>query len=323
MRSIASFLMAIAATLVLNLSAVSAGLPAPYSGIVVFGTSLSDPGNAFALRGGTNTPPDYLVDPLLIPSAPYARGGHHFSNGATWIEQLARSLGLAGSVRPAYASGSLEATNYAVGAARAYEDGLNINLSEQVQTFLADHGGVAPSDALYVIEMGGNDIRDAIVAYQTGGFPAAQSILQQAIRSIAQNIQVLSAAGARDFLVWLPPNPGLTPALQRLNQASPGVVQLATALTQAFNAGLSATLAQLSQIPGITIRTLDASALLNTLVSDPSAYGLTNVDTACVTPGVAPFFCQAPDDYLYWDGIHPTRAAHAIVAALAASLLGV
>jgi phospholipase/lecithinase/hemolysin len=161
------------------------------------------------------------------------------------------------------------------------------------------------------------------VAYQAGGFPAAQSILQQAIRSIAQNIQVLSAAGARDFLVWLPPNPGLTPALQRLNQASPGVVQLATALTQAFNAGLSATLAQLSQIPGITIRTLDASALLNTLVSDPSAYGLTNVDTACVTPGVAPFFCQAPDDYLYWDGIHPTRAAHAIVAALAASLLGV
>ena len=28
-----------------------------YSGIVVFGTSLSDSGNAFALRGGANTPP--------------------------------------------------------------------------------------------------------------------------------------------------------------------------------------------------------------------------------------------------------------------------
>ena len=38
-----------------------------YSGIVVFGTSLSDSGNAFALRGGANTPPDYLLNPLLAP----------------------------------------------------------------------------------------------------------------------------------------------------------------------------------------------------------------------------------------------------------------
>lgn len=322
MRSLASFLVAGAAALVLNMSALSAGEPAPYSGIVVFGTSLSDPGNAFALRGGTNTPPDYLVNPLLIPNAPYARGGHHFSNGATWIEQLARSLGLAGSVRPAYASDSLNATNYAVGAARAYNDGQNVNLSDQVQAFLADHGSGAPSGALYVIEMGGNDIRDAIVAYQTGGLPAAQNILSQAIMSIAQNIQVLHGAGARHFLVWLPPNPGLTPALQTLNQVSPGVVQLATVLTQLFNANLSATLSQLSQLPGITIRTLDASALLNTIVSDPSAYGLTNTTAACLVPDAAPFFCQEPDEYLYWDGIHPTRAAHAIVAAIAASILG-
>ena len=79
---------------------VSAEAP-PFAGIVVFGTSLSDSGNAFALRGGTNTPPDYLLDPFLVPGAPYARGGHHFSNGATWIEQFARSRVLAGSDRPA------------------------------------------------------------------------------------------------------------------------------------------------------------------------------------------------------------------------------
>ena len=30
-----------------------------YSGIVVFGTSLSDSGNAFALRGEQSTPPDF------------------------------------------------------------------------------------------------------------------------------------------------------------------------------------------------------------------------------------------------------------------------
>src|SRR3954469_12426707 len=87
-----------------------------FSRIVAFGTSLSDPGNAFALRGGTNTPPDYDMDPLLVPSAPYARGGHHFSNGATWVEQYARSTGLAVTVRPAF-EGEGGATNFAVGGA--------------------------------------------------------------------------------------------------------------------------------------------------------------------------------------------------------------
>ena len=179
---------------------------------MAFGTSLSDSGNAFALRGGTNTPPDYLLDPLLVPSAPYTRGGHHFSNGATWIEQFARSQGLAGSARPAYRS-SGAGTNYAVGAARAYEDGLNLNLSAQVDAFLGEVGGVAPSDALYTIELGGNDIRDALVAYPTGH----GAILQAANISIFSNIMRLYAAGARTFIVWRAPNVGLTPAIRRLD----------------------------------------------------------------------------------------------------------
>jgi outer membrane lipase/esterase len=288
----------------------------------VFGTSLSDSGNAFALVGGTNTPPDYMLDPLLVPSAPYARGGHHFSNGATWVEQFARSLRLAGSVRPAFGSDSPKATNYAVGAARAYDDGHNFNLSNQVQAFLADHGSGVPSDALYVIEMGGNDIRDAIVAYQAGGPAAAQAILEEAVASIAHNIQVLYLAGARHFLVWLPPNVGLTPALRMLDQMSPGAAQLATGLSQAFNAGLSGVLTQLSAFPGISLARLDAYALLTDIVADPLGYGLTNALQPCVMPSHEPFFCQVPDEYLFWDGIHPTRATHTIIAQTAASVLG-
>ena len=60
-----------------------------FGGIVVFGTSLSDPGNAFVLTGVQSTAPYETLDPLLIPSWPYAKGGHHFSNGATWVEQFA------------------------------------------------------------------------------------------------------------------------------------------------------------------------------------------------------------------------------------------
>src|ERR1700740_2433975 len=103
----------IAAVMVLALPGVaSANLI--FGSIVVFGTSLSDPGNAFALLAhppagvslastvSQNHPPFDTLDELLVPSAPYAKGGHHFSNGATWIEQFALGKGLAAFVPPAF-----------------------------------------------------------------------------------------------------------------------------------------------------------------------------------------------------------------------------
>jgi len=279
-----------------------------FSAIVVFGTSLSDPGNAFVLVGDASTPPDFALSPLLIPSAPYAKGGHHFSNGATWIEQFGRSVGLSGSVRPALADPA--ASNYAVGAARAYNDGVNFNLTRQVDTFLEHSGNVASVQALYVIEMGSNDIRDAFTVFATGGNGAP--ILTQAIASIAANIQRLYAAGAREFLVWLPPNVALTPAIRSLPPAAQG---LASYLTQVFDAGLADALTQLSQnLPGSSFARLDAYQLLNAILADPGAFHLVNVTAACVTPNVAPFSCADVDEFLFWDGIHPTKAGHAILA---------
>jgi phospholipase/lecithinase/hemolysin len=288
-----------------------------FSGIVVFGTSLSDPGNAFALSGEQSTPPDFTLDPLLVPSAPYAKGGHHFSNGATWIEQFARSVGLGGSVRPAFATTDSGATNYAVGGARAWEDSINVNLTRQVDAFLQRSGGVAPSDTLYVIEMGGNDIRDAFFLYATGG--DGGPILEEALRRIAANIQKLYVAGAREFLVWAAPNIALTPAIRSLGPAAQG---LAAFVTQVFNGNLAGVLAQLSAgLPGTSFARLDAYQILSAIVADPAAFDLTNVTTACVTPNIAPFTCKDADEFLFWDGIHPTKAGHAILAQETANVL--
>ena len=281
-----------------------------FSKIVVFGTSLSDPGNAFVLAGDAATPPDFMLNPLLVPSVPYSKGGHHFSNGATWIEQYARTIGLGGSVRPALATNDGLASNYAVGAARAYNDGVNFNLTQQVDAFLQRSAGVGPGQALYVIEMGGNDIRDAIQLYATGGNGSA--VLAQAIASIAANVQRLYQAGARDFLIWTAPNVGLTPAIRSLG---PGAQGLAGLVSQAFNAGLDGTLVLLSAgLPGTSFARLDAFRILNEIVADPTAFNLTTVTTACITPNVAPFDCKDADAFLFWDGIHPTKAGHAILA---------
>lgn len=291
---------------------------APFDRIVVFGTSLSDPGNAFALRGGTDTPPDYSVDPFLVPDRPYAKGGHHFSNGETWVEQLGRSLGLAASVNPALRDESSGAANYAVGGARAYDDGINFNLPHQVHRFLQDSGNAAPSSALYVIEMGGNDLRDALVAGMVGGEPAAGAVIAAALESIRDNIVQLYVRGARNFLVWSAPDIGLTPAVSSV----PNGPFFAGLLTAGFNDGLDQGLAQLTAgLPGIRFTRLDVYAKLNTIVAGPQLFGLRDVTRACITPGVAPFSCQAPDVFLFWDGIHPTRAAHAIIAQEAAYAL--
>jgi phospholipase/lecithinase/hemolysin len=326
MRTFASIALTACA---LALSTGAAAQPR-FDSLVIFGTSLSDPGNLFALGGGTNTPPNYLVDELLVPSVPYARGGHHFSDGATWVEQLARSLGMAASAKPALANESKKAANYAVGGARARDTDHPFDLGEQTAAFLADRGGAAPSSALYVVEMGGNDIRDAIAAFvgAGGGFAgqvAAQGVIGGALQSIGENIFALWNAGARTFLVANAPNLGLTPAIRALDTVSPGAAALATGLSQGFNAGLEADGGVLSQLrtnlPGIQILRLDVYGKLQAIVAAPGNFGLSNVTAACITPDVAPYHCKDFKDYLFWDGIHPTAAAHAIVAQEAALVL--
>jgi hypothetical protein len=87
------------------------------------------------------------------------------------------------------------------------------SLPEQVATFLSDLGGSAPASALYVVEIGGNDLRDALVAGLSGGAPAAQAVIQAALESVSDNLVQLYIAGARDFLIWSAPDIGLAPAI--------------------------------------------------------------------------------------------------------------
>jgi phospholipase/lecithinase/hemolysin len=285
-----------------------------FSSIVVFGDSLSDPGNDFALIQEQNTPPydnpEYM-DQLLIPHVPYAKGGHHYSNGATWIEQFARLRGLAQYVTPAWQSAGTKAANYAVGGGRARNDHIHTNLPDQVGRFLADVGGQAPSDALYVIEFGGNDTRDILV----GGDPG--TIINDAATSIAQNIYMLWLSGARNFLVWNVPDLSKSPAVISMNaqQAVYGLLYFY------FNPSLDLALSQVSQLPGIEIKLFDSFGKVDDIVANPEAYGLDVVDKACVTPLAPPFDCQTPDEYLFWDGIHPTKTAHGIFALTVADVL--
>ena len=285
--------------------------------VFFFGDSLSDSGNHFiAFR-------EIAQRPFVpVPEAPYAVGGLHFSNGATWAEQLAWMLHSPKSGLPALLAGGVF-TNYAVGRARA-RPGSSVfpyfDLATQTGKFRSDFEGVAPPEATYAIWIGADDLNDALGALAddpSGG--ASVAIVQEALGSVATNIQSLFISGARTFLVLNIPNLALTPAVRA---AGPAAVTGATFLTSAYNDGLTQTLDGLEAALGITFVRLDTNALLTAIVADPDAAGLTNVEDACLTFGVVRNpFCRTPDRYLFWDGIHPTRAAHAIVADAAARAL--
>lgn len=283
--------------------------------MVVFGDSLSDPGNAFVLLKQVAVRPY-----ALIPDAPYARGGLHFSNGKTWIEQLAQDIQLVPGAGPALQVPRVF-TNYAVGGARA-RPGTLFDLSTQVGLFLGDFSGGAPADALYVVFVGGNDLRDAVAALAgdpSGG--TSMTILAAAVGAVVDNITALNSAGAAHFLVANAPNLALVPAI-RLQ--GPAVQAAAEALSAAYNAALAAALAALEAALPVTIHRLDVFSLINEIVASPETAGLTNVEAACITPDViVKAECTRPDEYLFWDGIHPTRAGHALLARKAREVLGV
>jgi phospholipase/lecithinase/hemolysin len=274
--------------------------------IVVFGDSLSDPGNAFVITHRVSLPP---YD--LIPDAPYARGGLHFTNGPTWIEQLAHQLPGMQGVCPALRAPRL-CGNYAVGGARA-RPGTQFDLTTQVQTYLENHQPSGSDPSLYVVHIGGNDVRDAIEALAVDPTGATSvGIVGDALDAIADNILALTASGARKFLVPNVPNLALAPAV-RLQ--GPQAQAAAQAFSVVYNNALAGVLANLEANLPVTISRLDVFTLLNETVANPAAAGLSEVEATCITPGVIRHAeCKHPDRYLFWDGIHPTRAGHAILA---------
>lgn len=275
---------------------------ATFDRVIAFGDSLADSGNVFILSGALQHKP---YPP--IPGAPYPIGGTNFSNGATWVEQLAASLGSQPSGEPSLRAPGVF-TNYAFGGARARKFGEAPSLSDQVALYLGDFGAHAPANALYVVSIGGNDLRDAAVDPEKG--PA---IIADAVQAIAVNLNVLMSHGARHFIIANQPNLSVVPAI--VLQEDPALAAAALLASLGFNLALEEVLTVLDDDPNVQITRLDAFTLSSTIATSPDSLGFDDGTTPCLTFGVqGDAICENQDGHFYWDAIHPTRAGHALIA---------
>ena len=256
----------------------------PFSQLVIFGDSLSDTGNAYHELGtlAMEHPEDYYDG--------------RFSNGPVWSEYLADERMLAPPV-----ANTIDTTygrNYAFGGAWTHAGFLNFthwvinDIDEQVSDFINNDGGPTGNE-LVVIFGGANDLFDE------------QTNPNTLVNNLTSDINDLYIAGARNFLVVNLPLLGQVPDF--LGSADEATLD---ALSIQFNNLLAASLDNLQgSLTGTDFFRVNAQALITDAINNPATYGFTNVTTPALgQTGID------PDQYLFWDGKHPTTAAHNLLA---------
>jgi phospholipase/lecithinase/hemolysin len=223
----------------------------------------------------------YNASGHTIPqSPPYYNG--RFSNGPLAVEYLANSLH---SPLTSFAWGGAT-----TGIGDSGDGGTQTTLGTlglpgmllQVQGSLSSVAPFAPT-SLFIVWGGPDD-------FITGGSVAIGVADELAIVSALQGV------GATHILVPGMPDMGLTPEFY----GNPA----ATAFSFAFDQALQANLPK-----GVTY--FDTFGFMHLVVSNPGAFGFTDVTDPCLV-GLTP--CSNPNQYLFWDDLHPTTAADAILA---------
>ena len=280
---------------VVSLSAVAIALFHPtlpvkateFSQVYAFGDSLSDTGNAFAKTGW--------------PPAPYFDG--HFSNGPIWAEYLADDLGI-------------PETNFAYGGALSGESGqLQFGnapavavpgVLAQAKAFVAS-SPQADERALYVIWVGANDYLSGQVRD-----PA------KPVDNIRQAVLLLEQAGAKNFLLVNLPKLGDLPLLKAI-AAQPQQIADLNDLVLRHNQALTQTVADLNRSKTVNVELLDVYSLYESVAT--GALGPSDATDVCTLVSACVNNLDTQNSYLFWDSLHPTTAAHRLIADTALEVL--
>lgn len=324
--------------------------PAP-SALFVLGDSLSDIGNAAAAADYVlNVPIDPPTVGLCNPIEALALKRRcddlfyrqsRVTDGPVAVEHLAEHFGLP-ALRPSLhllPNQSRTGTVYAVTGAKAL--GLSDeDLARQVDWLLIDHTPLPP-DAVYVIMIGGNDAIAALkadVASPAAAVRPSAAFVSAAVNAIGTQLERLLAFGARRIVVANVPDLAAVPAVRAAARArgdATASLAAASAISASFNRRLDEKLDDIEAgvqwlTPTPVIARFDLGAALSAAQLAVTANGGNALD-ACfaldvyressaaqrdfhpdcepVTADGAPRFAE----FAFFDAIHPTGAAHAVI----------
>lgn len=284
--------------------------------LVYFGDSLTDDGNTFAVTGETlNT---------AYPPSIFGYMGK-FSNGDTYAETTADVLSTDDYVN--YAFGGAEAVGSQTLERYLTESGLiddvkdeslldyDINLSAQVERFLADHAGEDLSGVTASILIGANDYRNfspsSLDPYVV--FSEATALIQNVVTSTIATSITLLQSGVGTVLVNTLPPADFFPFLQSLPPELQALSRLAFAQhTQALVDAVES----LSD-GGANIRIVDLAAISTETLLDPSTFGFIAPleDSVLVDmQGNSAAYGYDTDQVAFYDEVHPTEAGHGVWA---------
>ncbi|MDA8585976.1 VPLPA-CTERM sorting domain-containing protein [Rhodobacteraceae bacterium] len=256
----------------------SAGTFGPFHSIYVFGDSLSDSGNLA------------IIAPQAVPNPPYPDG--QFTNGDTWATQLGLTPSLTGG------------TNFAFGGARANDNGdfipdLQAQIGSATSTIDAFSG-----NALAVIWAGGNDFLDfsKITAPTDSDL---SNLISGIATTIGQGVQSLASAGVSEVAVFGLPDFAALPQFA----GDPADAAGASFVSGLLNGALVGTTSALDgALADTDVSFFDLDAVLQSVLPDlPEA-----TQQASCFDGIA--ICTNPEDFLFFDNIHPVEGVHTILA---------
>lgn len=313
-----------------------------FSAMYVLGDSLSDQGDLFAATSA-------LTDGMFgLPDADHYFQGR-FSNGYNYVDWLSEKLKL-------NVVSSLEGgTNFSYGG--AFSDGnlaqfdlaqyLGLIFNEPpfpwslyLQRLEFVSRGIDDPNALYVVFNGANDVTKHLLFSEGTNF-------DEEAKGIIDTIDAFVGAGARDILVALVPDLGMTPGAFFGGYAAP-----ATMLSEALNDKIKEKLAEyytvmddtgeyytvMREYYTVNIMVFNSFEVLHEIVEHPpSAYNFEDFITPCYSASIYPegldkfiypypdypedyhperIECDNPDSYFFWDTIHPTKAGHRLLSDL-------
>ncbi|MBP7370513.1 MAG: autotransporter domain-containing protein [Arenimonas sp.] len=300
--------------LALAITASSTAQAQQFTQVVSFGDSLTDAGNTAAVDGNPYTLPgnSWTTNPDSVHSQ--------------YLSQLLglglQNYSLAGGSDYAFA-GACAMKNGTVTAAGVFNCYLPFpSVTDQVTGYITAHAGQVDSTKIYTLWAGANDILTG-AGISVG---AAQAYAGQSAATTVGLAGALLNAGAKTVVVFNLPDLGKTPnSIASGSTAAAG----ATGLSAIYNAAFDSYLGQLPD--GIVA--INTFGLINEIIASPATYGFTNVtQQACLTgPGIGgsatsgacgPVGSGEPwtyatgtnNTYLFADGIHPTGAAHQMLA---------